>query len=130
MLLAGCQPLITCAHSDACRYNPTGFIVNDVAVEGPLLCMGDLYTMWARAVESLADLTLQISSMPRLTRPVPDLLILGTGLKSQPIIPELQRWLIGLGMSYEASDTINAVATFNILNQEGRKVAGAFLPAA
>lgn len=36
-----------------------------------------------------------------------DLLILGTGLKSQPIIPELQRWLIGLGMSYEASDTVS-----------------------
>ena len=36
-----------------------------------------------------------------------DLLILGTGLKSQPILPELQRWLIGLGMSYEASDTVS-----------------------
>ena len=69
MLLAGCQPLITCAHSDACRYNPTGFIVNDVAVEGPLLCMGDLYTMWA--VESLSDVTPQTLSMLHLTKPTP-----------------------------------------------------------
>ena len=42
-----------------------------------------------------------------------DLLILGTGLKSQPILPELQRWLIGLGMSYEASDTVSGVHHFD-----------------
>jgi len=31
-------------------------------------------------------------------------------------------------VAVEAVDTKNAVATFNILNQEGRKVVGAFVP--
>lgn len=44
-------------------------------------------------------------------------------------LPEaFTRGLAAKGISVEAIDTPNAAATFNILNQEGRKVAGALLP--
>ena len=44
-------------------------------------------------------------------------------------MPEaLARGLAAKGVSIDAMDTPNAVATFNILNQEGRSVLGAFLP--
>jgi hypothetical protein len=38
------------------------------------------------------------------------------------------QWLRRHGIALECSDTPNAVATFNVLAQEGRRVAGAFLP--
>lgn len=34
----------------------------------------------------------------------------------------------GLGIPYDTMDTVNALATFNVLNEEGRNVVGAFLP--
>ncbi len=33
-----------------------------------------------------------------------------------------------MGIPYDTMDTVNALATFNVLNQEGRNVVGAFLP--
>lgn len=33
-----------------------------------------------------------------------------------------------MGIPYDTMDTVNALATFNVLNQEGRNVAGVFLP--
>lgn len=82
-----------------------------------------------------------------------DLVILGCGSSSQMVPPALQSYFRQHNIAYEAIDTVctsllaqnqptqftlksppcclqaNAVSTFNILNQEGRKVAGCLLPA-
>lgn len=57
-----------------------------------------------------------------------ELLVLGCGRSIQPLPAGLREGLSAKGISVEASDTPNAVATFNILNQEGRSVAAAMLP--
>lgn len=57
-----------------------------------------------------------------------DLLIIGCGRSSMRLPEAFTRGLAAKGISVEAIDTPNAAATFNILNQEGRKVAGALLP--
>ena len=33
-----------------------------------------------------------------------------------------------MAIPYDTMDTVNALATFNVLNEEGRNVVGAFLP--
>lgn len=54
------------------RYDETGFIVNDVQVQGPVFCIGDLFTMWN--IESWQDLGPDSLSMLQLYKPAP-----GTG---------------------------------------------------
>jgi NADH dehydrogenase [ubiquinone] 1 alpha subcomplex assembly factor 3 len=107
-------------------YDDTGFIVGDVQVEGSILCFGDLWLSWKpRRVSEITEDSLVIVD---LLKPSPDLVILGTGQKIQHIPDSLSKSLFTRGVSFEVLDTINAVATFNILNQEGRKVVGALLP--
>lgn len=36
--------------------------------------------------------------------------------------------LKAMGIAYDVMDTVNALATFNVLNEEGRNVVGVFLP--
>lgn len=109
-------------------YDGTGFIVNDVQVQGAVFCLADLFMMWN--LKSWQELTPDALSMLHLFKPAPDLVIIGCGLHSQMVPPSLQAYFKQHNIAYEAIDTANAVSTFNILNQEGRKVAGVFLPAA
>lgn len=96
-------------------------------MEGSILCYADLWLAWAP--RSLTQVTMDTLTLVDLAKPVPDLVVLGTGRRIQPPPRELAAALEERGVSIEAVDTINAVATFNILNQEGRKVVGAMLPA-
>ena len=57
-----------------------------------------------------------------------ELLVLGCGRTLQRLPRALIEGLSAKGIGVEVSDTPNAVATFNILNQEGRAVAAAMLP--
>ncbi|KAL0052084.1 hypothetical protein WJX82_007691 [Trebouxia sp. C0006] len=109
-------------------YDGTGFIVNDVQVQGAVFCLADLFMMWN--LKSWQELIPDALSMLHLFKPAPDLVIIGCGLHSQMVPPSLQAYFKQHNIAYEAIDTANAVSTFNILNQEGRKVAGVFLPAA
>jgi len=155
--------------------------VNDVQVQGAVFCLGDLFMMWN--LKNWHDLTPDSLSMLQLFKPAPgdsplhllnsaplpylkqsklavhaDLVIIGCGLHSQMVPPDLQMYFRKHRIAYEAIDTVsqlldkntliticigkdsqtaqakcclqaNAVSTFNILNQEGRKVAGVLLPA-
>ncbi|KAF9669725.1 hypothetical protein SADUNF_Sadunf14G0137000 [Salix dunnii] len=57
-----------------------------------------------------------------------EILILGCGRYTQPVDPELRRFIRSTGMKLEAVDSRNAASTYNILNEEGRLVAAALLP--
>ena len=104
----------------------TGFIVADVQVEGSILCVGDLWMKWKPS--SLKEVTEDSLALVDVVLPVPELLVLGCGSRIQQVPENLMKYLNERYMSVEALDTRNAVSTFNILNQEGRKVVGAFLP--
>lgn len=58
-----------------------------------------------------------------------DLLVLGCGKFMQRVPDALRRALDARGVAVEPAATPNAVATYNILAQEGRSVMGALLPA-
>jgi NADH dehydrogenase [ubiquinone] 1 alpha subcomplex assembly factor 3 len=57
-----------------------------------------------------------------------EILVLGCGSRVQRVPPALTAALKEQGLAVEAADTANAVATFNILAQEGRAVVAALLP--
>ncbi|BDA44937.1 probable NADH dehydrogenase [ubiquinone] 1 alpha subcomplex assembly factor [Coccomyxa sp. Obi] len=107
-------------------YAVNGFTVSNEDVEGAVLCIGNLCTKWN--VQRREDITIDSVSLLDLIHPAPDLLIIGCGRSSMRLPEAFTRGLSAKGISVEAIDTPNAAATFNILNQEGRKVAGALLP--
>ena len=59
----------------------------------------------------------------------PELLVLGAGERMERPGAELSEWCRKEGVGLEVLSTANAVATYNVLAQEGRRVAGAFLVA-
>ncbi|KIL70422.1 hypothetical protein M378DRAFT_68210 [Amanita muscaria Koide BX008] len=60
--------------------------------------------------------------------PRPEILLLGTGKTVSQIPPFIRTYLRSLGISLDVMDTRNASATYNILAEEGRRVAAALLP--
>ncbi|KAJ6680737.1 NUCLEAR PROTEIN E3-3 [Salix purpurea] len=99
-------------------YTDTGFRVNGVEYEGSLLCVGNLLTSWAPS--SFSHITPDSLSIFRIVQPIPEILILGCGRYTQPVDPELRRFIRSTGMKLEAVDSRNAASTYNILNEEGR----------
>ncbi|PPQ94805.1 hypothetical protein CVT25_007442 [Psilocybe cyanescens] len=60
--------------------------------------------------------------------PKPEMLLLGTGKTLVPPPAFLRTYLSGLGIQLEIMDTRNACSTYNLLSEEGRRVAAALLP--
>ncbi|PWN25169.1 hypothetical protein BDZ90DRAFT_234371 [Jaminaea rosea] len=61
--------------------------------------------------------------------PKPEVLLLGTGKTVIPPPPALRRFLNDMGIQVDAQSSHNAASTFNVLQEEGRNVAIAVLPA-
>ena len=57
-----------------------------------------------------------------------DIVVIGCGETIQRLPDTLTRGLAAKGIAVEVASTANALATFNVLNQEGRITAGALLP--
>ncbi|KAF9000208.1 NADH dehydrogenase 1 alpha subcomplex assembly factor 3 [Cyathus striatus] len=60
--------------------------------------------------------------------PKPEILLLGTGKTTSPPPPSLRAYLNKLGIQLDVMDTRNACSTYNLLAEEGRRVAAALLP--
>ncbi|KAI0082525.1 DUF498-domain-containing protein [Panus rudis PR-1116 ss-1] len=60
--------------------------------------------------------------------PKPELLLLGTGKKIVQPPPHLRQYLSKIGVQIDVMDTWNACTTYNLLAEEGRRVAAALLP--
>jgi len=62
-----------------------------------------------------------------MVAPKPDILLFGTGRSALPPPPWLRPYLNSLGIQLDTMDSRNACATFNLLAEEGRRVAAACL---
>ncbi|KAG9016123.1 hypothetical protein FRB93_011597 [Tulasnella sp. JGI-2019a] len=77
---------------------------------------------------NLAHLTKEMFEMFEVVVPKPELLILGTGHSTLPVPPEIRKYLSSIGVGpIDVMDTWNACSTFNMLAEEGRRVAAALL---
>mmetsp|Transcript_60378 Transcript_60378/g.148535 ORF Transcript_60378/g.148535 Transcript_60378/m.148535 type:complete len:231 (+) Transcript_60378:201-893(+) len=107
-------------------YKSNGFVVNGVLITGSVLLLPEAVLHWN--VNEMKDLTWDSMSVIRVLARKPDVCIVGTGRRLQRLPREVQVKLLELGIHVELMDSINASATFNVLNEEGRVVMAALLP--
>ncbi|KAJ7506574.1 DUF498-domain-containing protein [Mycena galericulata] len=60
--------------------------------------------------------------------PKPEILILGTGVEMAHPPPSFRSYLTELGIQVDVMSTRNACSTYNLLSEEGRRVAAALAP--
>ena len=105
-------------------YSPTGIEINAMAYPHSVLLLpeGEV-KLWK--VANIQDIdTLHIDKMAQF---LPELIVLGTGLKQHFLHPSLQVKLTSKRIGLEVMPTAAACRTYNILMAEGRKVLGAFI---
>jgi NADH dehydrogenase [ubiquinone] 1 alpha subcomplex assembly factor 3 len=105
---------------------------NGSTLRGSLLCYSGKVFVWER-VKSAQDISCDALSLLRAVKPKPDILVVGYGVKgergsSASLSDEVRRFLYELNISFELVDTRTAISTFNILQQDGRRVIAALLP--
>ncbi|KAF8138737.1 NADH dehydrogenase 1 alpha subcomplex assembly factor 3 [Boletus edulis] len=60
--------------------------------------------------------------------PKPEILIFGTGARMELVPGHIRGYIKELGIQMDVMDTKNACSTYNLLAEEGRRVAAALLP--
>jgi NADH dehydrogenase [ubiquinone] 1 alpha subcomplex assembly factor 3 len=107
-------------------YGDHTFQINDTVVRQSVVLLPKSFYLWN--AQTFDDITLDNLSLFPLLFPTLEVLFIGCGermpkLISPAIIAEFKK----KGIVIEASSTVNAAATFNILAGEGRNVAAALL---
>jgi len=100
--------------------------VNGVLIQGAVILLPETTLLWN--VSKMEDITSESLVALRLLLTKPELCIFGTGRRLQRTPESIHRDMKAMGIPYDTMDTVNALATFNVLNQEGRNVVGVFLP--
>mmetsp|Transcript_27167 Transcript_27167/g.52972 ORF Transcript_27167/g.52972 Transcript_27167/m.52972 type:complete len:282 (+) Transcript_27167:330-1175(+) len=107
-------------------YTQDGFVVNQTFVEGAAILLPRMIVHWN--VTEMSDITFESLSILRIMQDKPEMLLVGTGRRVQRLPSELIDQIKKMGLQMEVMDSINAVATFNVLNEEGRQVVVALMP--
>ena len=107
-------------------YGDTSFQLNEVQVNQSVLVFSKSFLLWN--AKTFADVTAENLGVFALMHPTPEVVFIGCG-EVQPgrLPPDLVQFFKAKGIVVEASSTVNAAATFNILVAEGRNVAAALL---
>ncbi|CAG8457994.1 9818_t:CDS:2 [Paraglomus occultum] len=108
-----------------------GFLLSsNVRLFGPVILLnGDVFLWDVPQNSKLSDeWNVDFMKIFEVIVPKPELLIVGTGKSIVPIAPKIRQYIHKLGMQIEILDTKNASSTFNVLTEEGRRVAAALLP--
>ena len=108
-------------------YSDTGFIINNVKVQGSQLVLPKRVYHWD--VLRPEDITSASLGLVWLTQEPIRYLIIGTGPTQvfSPSLLALSRAFLSSGLSLDIMSTPHAIGTFNSLNLEGRDVAAALL---
>lgn len=106
-------------------YTERGFVVNGVEHRGSVFLYQDMTLLWK--VKGIDDVTPASLTAAHALRPPPDLLIVGCGARMGALPKETIEFFRDGETAVEVLDTPNAVATYNILVQEGRAVAAAMI---
>ncbi|KAM4613302.1 NADH dehydrogenase [ubiquinone] 1 alpha subcomplex assembly factor 3 [Polymixia lowei] len=107
-------------------YSPRGFNIDGNKVLGPCAVLPPAILQWN--VGSYEDITEESVSLFHMLEPRIEILVLGTGARSERINPKVLALLKSKGISVEVQDTPNACATFNFLTSERRVTAAGLIP--
>ena len=107
-------------------YGGGGFRIGGAWIAGSALVLDDVARSWA--VESLAELT--VTDFAAVTSAGPaavEFVLLGAGAAAAPPPKAIRLALQEAGMGLEVMDTASACRLYNVLAQEGRRVAAALI---
>lgn len=107
-------------------YSPRGFNINGNTVFGPCAVLPPAILQWN--VGSHSDISVESLSLFYLLEPQIEVLVLGTGARTERLHAEVLEELKKRGIAVEVQDTPNACATFNFLSSEKRLAAAALIP--
>ncbi|KAI5607154.1 NADH dehydrogenase [ubiquinone] 1 alpha subcomplex assembly factor 3, partial [Silurus asotus] len=107
-------------------YSPRGFNINGNKVIGPCAVVPPAVLQWN--VGSYEDITVESLSLFYLLEPRIEVLVLGTGARTERLDPNVLSFIRKKGIAVEVQDTPNACATFNFLSSERRITAAALIP--
>ena len=108
------------------EYDVYGFTVNNVRARGAVLVFP--HHMLLCSPREQHDVTIDSLAAVTLAEPQVEMLVIGAGDRmTQQLDPALVDYFRKQGTVVELMNTVNACATFNILNAEDRNVAGALL---
>jgi len=107
-------------------YGDRSFQLNEVQVNQSVLLFRKSFLLWnARTFE---DISVESLAPFALLHPTLEVLFIGCGeVQPKQLSPDVVKFFRAKGIVVEASSTVNAAATFNILASEGRNVAAALL---
>ncbi|OBZ91198.1 NADH dehydrogenase [ubiquinone] 1 alpha subcomplex assembly factor 3 [Choanephora cucurbitarum] len=111
-----------------------GFVLtNKVRVEHPIILLNGSPFLWkaprrAEGFMPMKDWELEAFKMFEIVSPKPELIIFGTGREFAPIPEHIRQFFFKLGVQVDQMSTKHASATYNVLAEEGRRVAAALLP--
>jgi NADH dehydrogenase [ubiquinone] 1 alpha subcomplex assembly factor 3 len=106
-------------------YISKGFNVGQVRVFGSLIATTNEFFSWN--VTRFEDITIESLKFFEYLNPTPHILVIGTGDDHALVSREIREHFKQAGIIIEEMSTKHALATFNVLNQEGRNVACALL---
>lgn len=96
-------------------YNSEGFVINGTLVKGAVVILPETVMFWN--VGEMKDMTWESLSIVNVMAKKPEVCILGTGRRLQRLPPEVHLEFKKLGIHLDVMDSVNAGATFNVLNQ-------------
>lgn len=107
-------------------YGETTFKIDDTLVKQSVILMPHSFLMWNAKV--FDDITLDTLYLFPFLFPAVEIVFVGCGENMPRLLPpEIYKTFRAKGIVIEATNTINAAASFNILNAEGRNVCAALL---
>jgi NADH dehydrogenase [ubiquinone] 1 alpha subcomplex assembly factor 3 len=107
-------------------YGETSFQVNNVLVRQSVLLTPHAFLLWK--AKTFEDITIESLSLFEYLYPGVEVVFIGCGERMpRPLPSEIQKHFRSRGIVIEATSTMNAAASFNILNGEGRNMCAALL---
>ncbi|OZJ04828.1 hypothetical protein BZG36_02345 [Bifiguratus adelaidae] len=108
-------------------------LTSGVRLRGGVILMNGEAFSWdvpsqALETERFRGWTEEMVQIFRVITPKPELVLFGTGRTFALVPPNIRSYLHKLGIQVDMMDSKNAAATFNVLAEEGRRVAVALLP--
>ncbi|KAI8340462.1 NADH dehydrogenase 1 alpha subcomplex assembly factor 3 [Chlamydoabsidia padenii] len=108
-----------------------GFVLsNNVQVSQPLILVNGSPFLWKVSKDHIhsSDWDMESLCIFDLVSPKPELILFGTGSTFAPLPAHVRKHFHDMGVQVDIMNTKHAAATYNVLAEEGRRVAAALLP--
>ena len=111
-----------------------GFVLsNHIKIDQPLILLNGSPFLWNAPPRTagflpMKDWDIEAFKIFELVSPRPELIMFGTGREFAPIPEHIRQYFFKLGIQVDQMNSKHAAATYNVLAEEGRRIAAALLP--